>query len=645
MIIFGGDPMAEETLSPRDEAIRQSHRRSEAFGLSETMTPEFDRISGGAMLDLVDRNRLLHVHALPVMTTLHEQIINTRSVVLLTDPTGVVLHSIGDPEVGERVARVGLAQGVQWSEQSKGTNAIGTAIADEKATLVHGKEHYLTSNKFLTCSASPIFDPSGKIMGVLDVTGDQRSYHGHTMALVKLSAEMIESHIFRSSAREHAFAVYFHCRPEFINTMLEGIVSFDGSGRVRSANRQALTLLGMTAAGASAHTFSSLFGLPLSALYDHYRGTNPQLLMLNLSNGLQVFAQAHINQANRAFALGEALSKPSSAVPVEPSPASYRSPWAHLDQLDTGHEPMTEIIGKLRKIIDRDIPFLILGETGTGKEVLARAIHNDSRRRNSPFIAVNCASIPENLIESELFGYEDGAFTGARKKGSMGKFLQANGGTLFLDEIGDMPASLQTRLLRVLQEHAITPLGSSKTFSIDVQIICATHQNLRDLIAEGAFREDLYYRLNGLVVKLPSLRDRTDREAIIRNLLEVEAKGRQVGLSNEVKNLFATHHWPGNIRQMANVIRTAVIMADQASCIERHHLPDDFLEEVSYRPDSGEGCESNAADVPLSHMESQLIKQALDRHGGNISAAARQLGVSRTTIYRRLLLTKTPDKA
>jgi transcriptional regulator of acetoin/glycerol metabolism len=624
--------MERDMHQDRNDVIRQSHLRSESYGLSENNAPEYDRLHHSHMDDLVHQNRMLHTHAIPVMTSLYEQIINTQSMVLLTDPKGIILHSIGDPEVVDRAAKVALSPGVQWSEESKGTNAIGTAIAEERPTLVHGDEHFLEANRFLTCSASPILDPRGCLMGVLDVTGDQRGHHGHTLALVKLSAEMIENQIFRSQAREHAFSLYFHCRPEFINTMMEGIVSFDASGTVVSANRQALSLLGCSISNLKVHSFQSLFGLPVSALYDHYRSTSPQLLMLNTNNQLQVFAQARINAQNRAFHMGSTRSAPPSPVT---NVASTKGPWAHLDQLNTGHPQMAESLQKIRRVLDRDLPILVLGETGTGKEILARAIHNDSARRNGPFIAVNCAAIPENLIESELFGYEEGAFTGARKKGSMGKFLQANSGTIFLDEIGDMPLTLQARLLRVLQERVVTPLGGSKTFPVNVMVICATHQNLKEHIAAKTFREDLYYRLNGMVIKLPALRERTDLEVIVNKILEVENQGKTRILAPEVMNMVCNYHWPGNFRQLSNVLKTAVIMCDDGPIIQKHHLPTDFLEDVESSP-AATAPRVTLTDAKLDNIEASLIRQAIEAHGGNVSAAARQLGISRNTIYRKM---------
>jgi transcriptional regulator with PAS, ATPase and Fis domain len=297
------------------------------------------------------------------------------------------------------------------------------------------------------------------------------------------------------------------------------------------------------------------------------------------------------------------------------------------------------VIAKVSKVLGRDIPILVVGETGTGKELLAQAIHNDSPHAMGPFVAVNCASIPETLIESELFGYEDGAFTGARKKGAIGKIRQANGGTLFLDEIGDMPFGLQARLLRVLQERMVTPLGSGKSIPVNVELICATNHNLRERIARGLFREDLYYRLNGLVVRLPPLRERTDLATVVQQILVTESNGGGYTVSDEVLCMFARHKWPGNFRQLTNLLRTAVIMAGDEHEIGLRHLPDDFLDDIDMRPVADPGLDADkpiATSARLEEMEHSLIVKTLASHGGNVSATARALGVSRNTIYRKL---------
>ncbi|RJG00307.1 sigma-54-dependent Fis family transcriptional regulator [Noviherbaspirillum sedimenti] len=619
-----------------DKIIEDSHQRSAGFGLSENIHSDFSPVSRADFSIINEKNRVLCTHALPVMETLYEQIINTHNMVILTDANGVIVRTLGDADFLEKANRVALQQGVPWSEESKGTNAIGTAIAEQAAVLVHANQHFLSAHNFLTCSAAPIFDPIGNVIGVLDVSGEQHSYHKHTMALVRMSAQMIENQVFSTSYQD-AITLHFHSRPEFIGTLMEGIASFTPGGRFLAANRCGLFQLGLSLNALKTHTFSSLFGLPVSALFDHYRTATPGVLNLCLHSGVRVYAKAEMHVSNPVFQHVTSNERAPQQLPVVQSLARNVRHRAGLDDLNTGDPQIAALIAKLQKVIGRDIAILVTGETGTGKELLAQAIHNDSPRANGPFVAVNCASIPETLIESELFGYEDGAFTGARKKGSVGKILQANGGTLFLDEIGDMPLSLQARLLRVLQERMVTPLGSSKSIPVNVALICATHRNLRDLIAKNAFREDLYYRLNGLVVKLPPLRERTDLGVVIEKLLSHEDDGVCYTVSPAIMQLFKQHKWPGNLRQLINLLRTAMLMTDDDHEIRYEHLPDDFLDDIAMAQTQNKAAAplNGAAGVKLEDVELSLIQKTLATHGGNVSATARALGVSRNTIYRR----------
>jgi transcriptional regulator of acetoin/glycerol metabolism len=574
--------------------------------------------------------------------------------VILTDVNGLIIHTLGDDDFLEKADRVALKPGVIWSEQSKGTNAIGTAIVEQAPTMIHADEHYLRANHFLTCSAAPIFDCHGNVIGVLDVTGDQRSFHKHTMALVRMSAQMIENQLF-SSAFQDGILLHFNTRPEFIGTLMEGIASFAPNGRFLSANRSALFQLGLSLSALHSHTFSSLFGLPVSALFDHYRTAAPDLLNLCLHNGVRVFGRAQLRLTHSAFqhssntvqqsggSAPQPVDNPPSQQACQQNSIAATRRLSGLRYLNTGDPQIATVIEKVTKVLGRDIPILVMGETGTGKELLAQAIHNDSPRSKGPFIAVNCASIPETLIESELFGYEDGAFTGARKKGSIGKILQANGGTLFLDEIGDMPLSLQARLLRVLQERMVTPLGSAKSIPVNVELICATNRNLREQIAKGEFREDLYYRLNGLVVKLPPIRERTDLETVINKVLALESISVTYSVAPDIMQLFKQHNWPGNFRQLTNLLRTAIVMADDCHEIRREHLPDDFLEDVESLQSRASEESTNrfvANGSNLEEMEISVIQKSLESHSGNVSATARALGVSRNTIYRKISVPK-----
>jgi transcriptional regulator of acetoin/glycerol metabolism len=646
------------------DVIGQSHQRSASFGLRENDSPDFSSPLQADLRNALDDNRFLFQHAAPVMETLYDQIANTHSMVLLTSSRGMVLHSLGDTDFLEKASRVALTPGMDWSEQSKGTNAIGTALSEQEALTVHGNQHFMNANKFLTCSAAPIFDPYGQVIGALDVTGDQRSYHQHTLALVRMSAQMIENHMF-ADIFPKAIRIHFHTRSEFLGTLVEGIAVFSPEGRFISANRSAQFQIGLPFAALKAHTFSSLFGIPISSLFELFSGAMPAPKQLVLHNGVTVWCRAKLKSsapwsAGRGDAPASSGAPPSCApVGEEPKAAPSRKPHlSTLQYLDTGDAQVASVIHKLRMVSGKDIPIMILGETGTGKDLLAQAIHGDSPRAGQPFVSVNCASIPETLIESELFGYEEGAFTGARKKGSIGKILQANGGTLFLDEIGDMPKHLQARLLRVLQERKVSPLGAGKEVDVDVAVVCATHKNLKDMIARGDFREDLYYRLNGLVVRLPALRERSDFELVVRKILKTLCEnGQNIHLSPEVLDLFKRYHWPGNFRQLHNLLRTAVVMVGCNGHIEVVHLPDDFLEELQLTPPTHvlpmtgfqempplltlpvTPCEMKEASQPdgqrLQDVALTAMAQMLRLHKGNVSAAAKALGVSRNTIYRK----------
>jgi transcriptional regulator of acetoin/glycerol metabolism len=652
----GAPPVLAE---PRHlEAIARSHERCQALGLSRVDRPDHARLVRSDLAAARERNLRLHLHAAPLMEILLEQIMATQSMVLLTDAQGTVLHSVGHDSFLQRASRVALAPGANWSESSKGTNAIGTALIHEAPTVVHAGEHYMHANGFLTCSAAPILDPRGNLLGVLDVSGEHHSYHLHTMGLVKMSARMIENHWLSDDFR-HALRLHFHGRPEFIGTLAEGIVAVDRDGRFQGANRSALEQLGCSGAALRMRSTVSLFGVPVSAIVDHFRSPIAPPMLLNLPNGETLHMRAAFNWPTW-HALGSVGGDVQDAghrpLEIAPPVAAGRSLYAAaaglrvtgsgnngmsgLHYLQTGDPQMEAVVAKVRRVLDRDISILVLGETGTGKELLARAIHQDSQRARQPFVAVNCASIPENLIESELFGYEDGAFTGARRRGSPGKILQANGGTLFLDEIGDMPLPLQARLLRVLQERQVTPLGGTKSVPVDVAIVSATHRDLRAMIAAQAFREDLYYRVNGLVVRLPALRDRTDLMEIAHKILRAETEGRAPGLEDEVVALLRACRWPGNIRQLATTLRTAAVMAGGEGTIRREHLSDDFLEDAQRAlpaaPVVPPEPEPAGPASTLGDLELATIRRALEESGGNISVTSRRLGISRNTIYRRL---------
>lgn len=622
------------------DIIRQSHERSRSFGLSDAMRPDYGVLSEADLRLKREQNRALSTHALPVIETLYGQIANTHSMVVLTDAEGLILHSLGDDDFLARADRVALRPGALWSEQQQGTNAIGTTIAEGDATMVLGDQHYLRANRFLACSSVPILDPFGELLGVLDVTGDCRGHSRHTMALAKMSAQMIENHLFTSAFPE-ALRIHFHGRPEFIGTLMEGIAAFRADGRFLSANRSAQFQFGLPLASLRAHTLSSLFNVSCGELFDRMRSGMgapvERTISLCLHSGVNVFASADLRRSP-AVALStdsrDVIDVVARKRVPEPQPK-----LSGLRYLMTGDAEVAALVERVRKVIGKNIPILIGGETGTGKDVLASAVHRDSPRSDGPFVAVNCASIPDTLIEAELFGYEEGAFTGASKRGACGKILQADGGTLFLDEIGDMPFSLQSRLLRVLQERTVTPLGSTRAVPVDFALICATNRNLRERVAAGEFREDLYYRINGLLVTLPPLRQRTDLAATVEKILRAErATGEPIRVSPEALAAFTRHPWPGNFRQLANVLRTACAMLDDdETCIGLDHLPQDFFDDARDAANVQAISPSFAKDsARLNDLALSAVAAALETHAGNVSAAARMLGVSRNTLYRKM---------
>ncbi len=613
------------------EVISRSWRRCVDRRVSvERQAREIPVVSTGALPGFRERSRRLIIHSEPVMEQLHEQISGTSSVVVLTDATGVVLHSVGDTDFVEKAQQVSLQPGGIWTEEANGTNAIGTALVEQVPVSVHSNEHFIAINQFLTCSAAPIFDPKGRMLGVLDVSSDSATYQRHTMALVRMSAQMIENQFFAHECNDEIL-IHFHLRPEFIGTLYEGIAVFSLDGRFVAGNRSALVQLGLNRYDAEKRDISSIFDLTLAGLFEQARILPQPVIRLRLRSGVELFGRVKFG-ASVSLITHLPFRKPEATGRVSGTETASGS----LVALDLGDPTMGAAIHKAKKIIGHDIPLMIEGESGSGKEMFAHAFHADGPRCKGPFVALNCAAIPEGLIESELFGYHEGAFTGARRTGSIGKIRQADGGTLFLDEIGDMPLALQARLLRVLEDRTVTPLGGNKSLPVDIKIICATNRRLRDEVAAGRFREDLYYRLNGLLITLPPLRARADRLPLAVSILRTLARGDDiVGFTPFVISLFSRHDWPGNIRQLTNVIRTAMALRENETAISVEHLPEDFLEQVGEQATECRRLQAREGAGRLEEFEAAMIRDVLRGCDGNVSAAARKLGVSRSTLYRK----------
>ena len=624
-----------------DERLARSWGRSMAAGLAPAGRAAADLPSPGELREAMACNHSLLTHSRPIMEYLFDQVRHSHSVVVLADRAGMLMHTLGSPGFVDKAERVALTCGASWHESHRGTNAIGTALAEGTAVEVHGGEHFLERNSFLTCAASPILSATGELLGILDISGDHRNGHAHTLGLVSTAARMIENRLLVATCKRNV-RLHLHREPEGIGSVAEGIVAVSADGWIVGANRVALTQLGLHMGDVGATPLAQVLDVRLDDLLSHHHRRPQQPQALRLRGGALLYAQVQLDAA--AWPAARWVRGTPGA------PAANESADDALARLDTGDARWRAAADKARRVVGKPIAVLIQGESGVGKEVFARALHASGPRRAGPFVAINCAAIPEHLIESELFGHVAGAFTGARKEGSLGRLREAHGGTLFLDEIGDMPLPLQTRLLRVLQDRSVTPVGAGHAVPVDFCLISATHCQLLQAAEQGRFRHDLYYRLNGLTVQLPALRERTDfaalTEQLLADLATEQGLPHPVQVAPDLLQRLAAHPWPGNLRQYASVLRTACAMlAEGEDTLGWEHLGDDIVQalQTAAPPLSARlpGLPTArpvpaAAVLSLQELSSAAIDQALQSARGNVSQAARQLGISRQTLYRKL---------
>jgi transcriptional regulator of acetoin/glycerol metabolism len=582
---------------------------------------------------------------------LYEYIAESGHALILTDATGVVLYEKSDAALASTFRGAGLMAGANWSERCEGTNGIGTCIAEKSPVIVRREEHYRSSHIGLTCFGSPIRDASGSLVAVLDASTlnalESSAGLGHTMALVNMSARLIEKRLFLRHF-EQGIVFRFHARPELVNLQHDGAIALAQDATIIAVDETTLRLLG-------GRDRRELIGRRIDEVFDVH-GDEVIEPALHARSSLQCVRDiplgrrffASLDHCSRAASLSSLPSKRTNSSQVMRfAPASVHVTPLTLEEL-AGEDPqMLRNIRSAHRIAPLRVPVMIQGPTGAGKEVFARALHAASHRAGMPFVALNCAAIPESLIESELFGYRSGAFTGARREGMKGKILQSSGGTLFLDEIGDMPVLLQTRLLRVLEEEEVLPLGTEAPVKVDLRVICASHRNLRAMIANGLFREDLYYRLNGITLELPPLAARVDKERLIREFLAREtSEGRPAAIEMEAFQRLLAYGWPGNVRELRNVIRTAlaicdggvVRLADLPSEVRNGEVRDGEVRngELRNSETSSEPCAPQASMQPAdTPSQRQKLLQAIEACAGNMSNAAQRLGMSRNTLYRR----------
>jgi sigma-54 dependent transcriptional regulator, acetoin dehydrogenase operon transcriptional activator AcoR len=581
-------PVARDVAAPTPMALAHlTERREQAMRLLQCAQPELDGLA--------------------------EHAVGNGCVVILTDASGLILDEIGSPDFLPKAERIALTPGVEWSEGSRGTNAIGTALAEREALMVLGREHYLPQNGAIGCAAAPIFTGRGEVAGVLDISGEAVRVNPHALGLVRMAAQQVEHRMLLADASGHVLR--FHRRPGLLGTAREAVLVID-DGHVVAANRVALAMLGLSWDALLDQRVEPLIGKQWGRV-EHQRG------LLTLPGGQQIAATmdrfAGATASQRSVARTARINSPDA-------------PEA---------DDVLPLLTRAVRVLNEGVPVLVSGETGSGKEVFARRLHASSRRHAGPFVAVNCAALPESLIEAELFGYDEGAFTGARKRGVPGRIREAHGGVLFLDEIADMPLAMQTRLLRVLEERVVTPLGGGPAVAVDFDLVCATHGDLAALAAQQRFRSDLLYRVAGFAVTLPALRDRADRVALITRLfMECGGAAKTLRLDEAALAQLAGYRWPGNVRELRSVLKSVTALAEPGDCISADQLPEALrctpIGAVDDRRAGIAAVGDGIAPEALEDIERHSIDAALAACKQNVTAAARQLGVHRSTVYRHL---------
>lgn len=535
--------------------------------------------------------------------------------------------------------------GAVWSEEVGGTNGIGTALKNLVPTAVFLSDHFYADLTGQACASAPFFGPDGSVLGVVNLStynpGVPQLAHRVVFGVAQITADRLETTYFRNAFRKYyTLAVNTEQRSP-------AIFAIDSDFRIVGATRNARTVFKLDESAVGTRTLWAIFekvrgNPPLDYLCDNLRELRPlgsgKVIEVNLRRPLSVLPATITSLAT---ANNTRTSKPKLGRKI-----------TSLVECAGDDRNMKRNIDVLRKVFGSGLHVLLLGETGVGKDTLTRALHYESERATGPFVAFNCSAVPETLIDSELFGYSGGAFTGASREGNAGRIVEADKGTLFLDEIGDMPLQLQTRLLRFLETQEVMPLGSGRVRSVDVQVVAATHQDLNSRVAAGTFRQDLFYRLAGTIVTLPALRDRDDLETLISNLISQLSEECEIAISDRAMKILLAHSWPGNIRELRNVLTRAAKLAN-GGIIE----PDDLML-VPIAPvapvlagvmstkgmqladagvgSSGHSSPSSPRKIAAVEAEKAALHAALEKFGGDPIACMEALRISRATFYRKL---------
>lgn len=618
------------------EIIKRSHERSIQYGV-EKNRPGPNRILKGKELTVVleENEALVHI-AKPFMEILYNILRGSGFSIYLTDRFGVVLTIIGDDDILEVQTKVGIVVGADMSEKSTGTNSMGAALHEDCSIQTSGEDHFITAFYIWTCSAAIIHDENGCISGCLNLTGRRQSAHPHTLGLVVAAVKSIEYQLAAEKTEMELREAY-----EYLNTVLDsmnsGFFVADTNGVIKAVNNRLCSMLEIEKDRIlhnKAHQVLENWEWILEQLREKNTCENREIIYLGNQKknrfDLSVYPIKNINDKMTGTV---AIFKDIQNVYNMVNKYTGMSATYTFDDIIGESKNIIRLKAQAKSISDSPSTVLIQGESGTGKELIAQSIHNNSSRRNGSFVAINCGAIPKSLIESELFGYEEGAFTGAKRGGHPGKFELANGGTLFLDEIGEMPLDMQVSLLRVLQEGCVNRLGGNKCTITDVRIIAATNKDLKKEIERGTFREDLYYRISVIPIYVPPLREREgDVELLIKHFLKAKAVklGKPIPkVQPGIYEKLIRYRWPGNIREMENYIENIVNMDGNTS----------FGFEVweTERIQAEPIAETLSYDMcSLEEWEKKAILTCVEKCNGNITKAAQVLSVNRSTLHAKI---------
>ncbi|MCR4418671.1 MAG: sigma-54-dependent Fis family transcriptional regulator [Clostridia bacterium] len=622
-----------------DPAIIQSWQRC----LSRNLSPErpvAKRLDDGEIRARRKQYARLIEIARLFLERLYHLVTGSGFVVVLLDREACILELMGDEEILNRdyYFRVGEF----WDEESKGTNAMGLAKVEQKHVQVYATEHYCRANHWLTCSAAPIRNEDGEMIGILDVSGDYRRAHAHTLGMVVAAVQAIENHLRLEAAGAEISRSYSNIAA-IVEAISDGLVSFDHHGSVTMVNHVAARMLGVTVADCLGQPLDKMLNLPTATIRNIIEGQQvltDQEIFVDTGRGPMYFLMSGrpILDGEQKVCGGVVTLRPMGSVHrliTKMVGASARFTFEDI----LGSSPSIRRAIQAAKSVARSTSTVLLeGESGTGKEMFAQAIHNASPVAAGPFVAINCGAIPRELVESELFGYEEGAFTGARRGGRPGKFELANGGTVFLDEVGDMPWETQAALLRVLQEKQVVRVGGLKPIPVTIRVIAATNRDLKKEVEKGNFRGDLYYRLNVVSIRVPPLRERREDIALLVQHFIQKFSALLRMPPNEIDpavlDIFYLYSWPGNVRELSNLIERAVNLA-QGKPIAVEHLPD-YLQAMLKAGGTANLTVPHLPEAAFYRQQRQLIVETLETVEGNIAKCSRVLGISRSTLYRKL---------